>query len=55
MCIKRLKKYKNIEVIQDNSSVVLASVIREINKKAIFWMDGHYLGGFLLNQKKKVL
>jgi hypothetical protein len=45
MCVKRLKKYKNIQVIQGDSGVVLASVVKEINEKTIFWLDGHYSGG----------
>lgn len=43
-CVKRLKKYKNIEIIKGDSGVVLESIVKNINEKAIFWLDGHYSG-----------
>ncbi|MDR1090644.1 MAG: hypothetical protein LBL79_06165 [Prevotella sp.] len=44
-CRKRLNKYKHIEVIQGDSGVILESLVRELNQKALFWLDGHYSGG----------
>lgn len=43
-CQKRLDKYKHIEVIQGDSGVILESLVKELNQKALFWLDGHYSG-----------
>lgn len=42
---KRLRKYKNIEVIHGDSGVLLSSIVQKTTNKAIFWLDGHYSGG----------
>lgn len=44
--LKRFKKNNNIEVIQGDSGIVLDSIIKQLNGKSIFWLDGHYSGGF---------
>lgn len=41
---KRLKRYKNIELIKGDSSKVLNQLITRITDPAIFWLDGHYSG-----------
>ncbi|MDR2954355.1 MAG: hypothetical protein LBV43_04670 [Prevotella sp.] len=42
---KRFKKQTNITIIEGDSGVVLNLLIGQIDKKAIFWLDGHYSGG----------
>ena len=44
---KRLRKRKNIIVMQGDSSTVLEKVIRKltVTDKVLFWLDGHYSGG----------
>ena len=44
--VKRFKKYSNIEILQGDSGEVLNSIIKNLNNKSIFWLDGHYSGGF---------
>lgn len=44
--VKRFKKYSSIEILQGDSGVVLDSIIKNLNNKSIFWLDGHYSGGF---------
>lgn len=44
--VKRFSKYASIEILQGDSGVVLDSIIKDLNCKAIFWLDGHYSGGF---------
>jgi hypothetical protein len=41
---KRLKKYKNVTIIQGDSGILLSEIIDKIDKPAIFWLDGHYSG-----------
>lgn len=43
--VKRFRKYTNIEVLQGDSGIVLGSLMKIINGKTIFWLDGHYSGG----------
>lgn len=42
---KRFKKKKHIYTLQGDSGVLMATIVKEINDKAIFWLDGHYSGG----------
>ena len=41
---QRLCQYNNIECIHGDSGVVLRSLIKKIDKPAIFFLDGHYSG-----------
>jgi hypothetical protein len=42
---KRFKSEKNIKLIQGNSGKELQMIMKEIDKPALFWLDGHYSGG----------
>lgn len=42
---KRFRKKPHIHVLQGDSSRVMATIVKEITCKAIFWLDGHYSGG----------
>jgi hypothetical protein len=42
---KRFAKDKNIEIVHGNSAEVLSEILKQINKPAIFWLDGHYSAG----------
>lgn len=44
--MKKFRKYKHIKLIQGDSGEKLPEVMKEINEPAIFWLDGHYSGGF---------
>lgn len=50
---KRLRKYKNIEVIQGDSSVVLGTIVEKLKNKSFFWLDGHYSGGVTAKADKE--
>ncbi|KAB2852635.1 MAG: class I SAM-dependent methyltransferase [Ignavibacterium sp.] len=41
---KRLKKYKNVEIINGDSGKLLKQLVAKISDPAIFWLDGHYSG-----------
>jgi hypothetical protein len=42
---KRLRKYRNVHVLQGESCEQLPKVLRGINGPAVFWLDAHYSGG----------
>lgn len=50
--VRRFKNYNNIEILQGDSGQLLFSVIKKINEKAIFWLDGHYSGGITVGADK---
>jgi hypothetical protein len=41
---KRLRKFKNIELVQGDSGTVLQNITAGLKDPAIFWLDGHYSG-----------
>lgn len=41
---KRFKKYPNIEIILGDSGKILPTLIKELDEKTLFWLDGHYSG-----------
>lgn len=42
---KRFKFQKNITLIQGDSGKKLKSIMKRIDRPALFWLDGHYSGG----------
>lgn len=42
---KRFRKKEHIHVLQGDSGKIMATIVKEIPGKAIFWLDGHYSGG----------
>jgi hypothetical protein len=42
----RFKDDQNIEVIQGNSGEVLASLVPQLTKPSLFWLDSHYSSEF---------
>jgi hypothetical protein len=36
------RRQKNVKIMQGDSGDVIASLMHEINKPALFWLDGHY-------------
>jgi hypothetical protein len=44
--INKFEKFKHIKIIHGDSGEKLAEVMKEIKEPAIFWLDGHYSGGF---------
>lgn len=49
----RFKNADNIEIIQGDSGIVLERLVGEINKPALFWLDGHYSGGLTAKGEKE--
>lgn len=43
--VKRFKNYPHIKILQGDSGVVLNKLMLELDKPALFWLDGHYSGG----------
>lgn len=44
--IKILARHKNIDCLKGDSAVVLPQLLEKIDQPAVFWLDGHYSGGF---------
>ena len=41
---KRLKRYKNVKVINGTSEASIVGILEGLNGPACFWLDGHYSG-----------
>lgn len=42
--VRRFRKYPRVHILFGNSASVLAGLMREIDRPALFWLDGHYSG-----------
>ena len=42
--IERFKHNPNVNLYHGDSSIILYDVIKNINKRMLFWLDGHYSG-----------
>jgi hypothetical protein len=42
---ERFSSVSNVHLLHGDSSVRLRDVIRELDRPALFWLDGHYSGG----------
>lgn len=45
LCSKRFKNNKNVEIILGDSYKVLPNILKSINCKSTFWLDGHHSCG----------
>ncbi|MEL7588807.1 MAG: hypothetical protein AAGU19_18995 [Prolixibacteraceae bacterium] len=43
---RKFRKYSHIRIIHGDSGEKIGEVIKELDEPAIFWLDGHYSGGF---------
>ena len=50
---KRFKDHLHIKIVQGDSGTVLNKLIAEIDKPALFWLDGHYSGGITAKGEKE--
>ncbi len=44
-CIERFNKFPQVKIIRGDSIKDLYGIIKNINDKITFWLDGHYSGG----------
>lgn len=42
---KRFRKKEHIYTLQGDSGTVMATIVKELTDKTLFWLDGHYSGG----------
>ncbi len=42
---KRFSGYPNVHIIQGQSGEILPTILKNINKPCLFWLDAHYSGG----------
>jgi len=50
---KRFNAYTHISILHGDSGIVLNKLINEIDKPALFWLDGHYSGGITAKAEKE--
>lgn len=50
--VARFKDSNNVEVLHGDNTDLLPSIINNIDKKVLFWLDGHYSGGVTAAEKK---
>jgi hypothetical protein len=43
--MKRFQRYSKVQILHGDSSIILESILEQIQEPAIFWLDGHYSGG----------
>lgn len=42
---ERFQKYRHITILHGDSANVLPTVLEQLDKPCLFWLDGHYSGG----------
>ena len=50
---KRFKDHLHIKILHGDSSIVLNKLMNEIDKPALFWLDGHYSHGMTAKGEKE--
>lgn len=50
---KRFKDHLHIKIVQGDSGTVLNKLMAQIDKPALFWLDGHYSGGITAKGEKE--
>ena len=43
--VDKFKDYKHITILKGDSGNVLRTIVKDLNEKTIFWLDGHYSQG----------
>ena len=51
--IKRFKDHLHIKILHGDSGIVLNKLMNEIDKPALFWLDGHYSHGITAKGEKE--
>lgn len=53
MAKKRFYRDANVEIIQGDSGRMLSKIVNQLDKPAIFWLDGHYSGNITAKGDKE--
>jgi len=43
--VRRLRRFAHVTLLQGDSGVELAKVLKELDRPALFWLDAHWSGG----------
>ena len=50
---KRFKDHSHVKILHGDSGTVLNKLMNEVDKPALFWLDGHYSGGITAKGEKE--
>jgi len=50
---KRFAHQKHISIMQGDSGKIMPEILSKINEPCLFWLDGHYSGGFTAKGSKE--
>jgi len=50
---KRFSNQKHVSILQGDSVEILPEILRTIDEPCLFWLDGHYSGGFTAKGDKE--
>ena len=48
----RFMKEPKVQILQGDSAIILRKVLNDLNRPAVFWLDGHYSGGITSKGEK---
>ncbi len=51
--LERFEKHSKVRIIHGDSGEVIHKVVPELNEPTLFWLDGHYSGGFTAKGKSE--
>ena len=49
--VRRFEGDKHVKIVQGNSSVVLSSLLTDLESPVLFWLDGHYSSEFFYKEE----
>lgn len=55
LCLKAQSRFEHlnrVKILNGDSGAVLVSLMKDVNTPSIFWLDGHYSGGFTAKGEK---
>lgn len=45
ICTEKFKNNENVSIILGDSAIIMYDIIKDIDSRITFWLDGHFCGG----------